>query len=126
MKIEVDLSDMKLEMKNTILEYINRELDNTDFEKQFKKYLSSNRFKKIVKSYIYSYMEEAEIVFPADKPWGKEKKIALNTFVIQIVREIIESRVKLFLEDVLKLEASRYLSVVIDQLANNIKKGVKI
>lgn len=107
----VKLDKYKLEslIRGIILKSLDELLVEFDIKIEIQRIVKDelkNNLKKQVKEQVYQYMEESEIVVP-DR-YGYGKKIALNTFVIQIIREVVEFRVKKALEGfVIKIEAKK-------------------
>lgn len=92
--ILINMKNIEKDLRGLIYEIVNAELKKFNIIDHIDKYISDyirKHGERIVKKYVYSFMEESEIVVPDRWP---EKKIALNTFVIQIVREVVEHRVK--------------------------------
>jgi len=109
-QLKIDLTDLKKELRGIVYKSINDELERFDIKAHIEKVIRDNIKKsadRMMKGYVYSYLEESQIVVPNDNSWNRDKKIALNTFIIQIIREVITNRVVLKLDDIkIEIEGS--------------------
>ena len=106
--IGIDLIDLNKEIRGVVYQVVNKELEGFNVKKYVEKYVSDylkKTAKLLVKQQVYKYMEESEIVLPTEEfKYGREHKIALNTFIIQIVKEVMTNRITKMVDKMVKIE----------------------
>lgn len=101
--IKVNLSDLQKDLRGIVYQTLHAEVEKFNLKEYIDKYIINYIKKhgnKIVQRYVYSFMEEAEIVLSPASWNKKEEKISLNTFMIKIIREVIENRIQKEMEKI--------------------------
>jgi len=95
-KIRVNISELEKDIRGIAYQVLHEELEKFEVHKFVAKYIKEymeNHGKKLVKDYVYGFMDEAEIVLPDSY---RDKKVALNEFVVRIIREALLTKMNAY------------------------------
>lgn len=106
-KIDVNIEDLKKEIKGIIYTYLHKELESInlyDFiEKIILKYVKRTS-EKIIEKEVYAYLEESQIIVPNTRDrYGNRQKIALNTYILQKINEFMSNKVREIIDNSVKI-----------------------
>lgn len=92
-KLKIDISGLEKDLRGIVYKVIYEELQKFEVHKFVAKYIKEymeNHGKKLVKDYVYAFMDESEIVQPDT---FRDKKVSLNEFMIRVIRESLISKI---------------------------------